>query len=78
MDLELNPWGLVEGDKDQMSLLCCPVGSALFLFFGQGSPLNSTNERRMPFFSLGHWASEGLFLFLLMILHLTLVGSKGN
>ena len=29
---------------------------------GKGSPLNSTNQKRMPIFSHGHWASGVSFL----------------
>ena len=39
------------------SLPSCPV-APFFPFFGEGSPLNLTDQKRMPFFSHGHWASE--------------------
>ena len=42
------------------SIPTCPVDSARCssLFWGKGSPLNSTNRKRMPFFPDAHWASE--------------------
>ena len=35
-----------------------PSGALFSIFFGKGSPLKSTNQKRLPFFSRGHWASE--------------------
>ena len=38
-----------------------------FLFFGRGSPSNSTNQKRLPWFSYGHWASERRFAQLVVL-----------
>ena len=36
-----------------------PSGALLSVFWGQGVPLKSTNQQRMPFFLIEiHWASE--------------------